>query len=326
MAKKKTVKKSYRHIIQLLFAGLSNSFVTGFIAGKIYRGNLKYMCHPGLNCYSCPGAVLSCPIGSLQAVLGSRAFAFSTYVFGIILLFGAILGRAVCGFLCPFGYIQELLYKIPFPKKINNFKYDRKLRFIKYILLVVLVIALPMALKTQGDSSPTFCKYVCPAGALEAGVYHVTRDRLVNTAPVVAQNILPTGNMPVIQIAPGATAFSSPQMRIGFLFWWKISIMAFVLLLSIMMYRPFCKYLCPLGAIYGIMNPVSLYRLNLNKNTCISCGRCKKSCLMGLDPVTELNHPECVRCGDCVSSCPTSALTIGFQLGIKKPETEEKIS
>lgn len=270
--------------------------------------------------------MLSCPIGSLQAVLGSRAFAFSTYVFGIILLFGALLGRAVCGFLCPFGFVQELLYKIPFPKKIKTFKGDRGLRFLKYVLLALLVVIIPMATKANGDASPTFCKYVCPAGSLEAGIYHVSRDRIANNEPLVVKNALPKGNMPIIQIAPGATAFSSPKMRVGFLFWWKISILIAVLLLSVIIYRPFCKYLCPLGAIYGIMNPVALYRLNLDKNTCISCGLCKKSCNMGLDPVKELNHPECVRCKDCVNRCPTGALTMGFQIKTKKSEAEEIIS
>jgi ferredoxin-type protein NapH len=326
LAKGNVRQKSRRHIIQLVFACISNSFVTGFLTGKIYRGNLKYVCHPGLNCYSCPGAVLSCPIGSLQAVLGSRAFAFSTYVFGIILLFGALLGRAVCGFLCPFGFVQELLYKIPFPKKIKTFKGDRGLRFLKYALLALLVVIIPMATKANGDASPTFCKYVCPAGSLEAGIYHVSRDRIANNEPLVVKNALPKGNMPIIQIAPGATAFSSPKMRVGFLFWWKISILIAVLLLSVIIYRPFCKYLCPLGAIYGIMNPVALYRLNLDKNTCISCGLCKKSCNMGLDPVKELNHPECVRCKDCVNRCPTGALTMGFQIKTKKSEAEEIIS
>ncbi len=136
-----------RLAIQLFFAALTNSYLTGFAAGRIYQGDLKKLCHPGLNCYSCPGALLSCPIGALQAVIGSRSFQLSLYLFGFLLLVGATLGRMVCGFLCPFGLIQELLHKIPFPRKIKVFKGDKALRYLKYGLLLVLVILLVRRLR-----------------------------------------------------------------------------------------------------------------------------------------------------------------------------------
>ena len=160
-----------RAAVQLFVAAASNSYVTGFAAGKIYQGDLKRLCHPGLNCYSCPGALLSCPIGALQAVIGSRAFSLSLYLFGFLLLVGATLGRFVCGFLCPFGFIQELIHKIPFPIKRKRFKGDWPLRRLKYVVLLVFVILLPMFLNNEaGEASPYFCKLVCPAGSLEAGI------------------------------------------------------------------------------------------------------------------------------------------------------------
>ena len=79
-----------------------------FLKGTIYQGNSKKFCAPGLNCYSCPGAVAACPLGALQASLNSFPTALPLYMLGILLLFGALLGRAVCAFLCPFGLIQEL--------------------------------------------------------------------------------------------------------------------------------------------------------------------------------------------------------------------------
>lgn len=313
MAKEKRVR--HRRAVQLFFSALSNSYVTGFAAGKIYQGSLKAVCSPGLNCYSCPGALLSCPIGSLQAVLGSRAFALSAYVFGMMLLFGAVMGRMVCGFLCPFGLIQELLYRIPFVKKVKTFRGDKQMRYIKYALLLLLVILLPMALSAKSDVSPYFCKYVCPAGSLEAGIPHVLFDRLGPKTGVV-QN-LPAGGLAPLpglninnitqNILPGQN-----RLRVGLLYWWKMGILALTVLMSAAVYRPFCKYLCPLGAFYGILNPVALYRLRLNENACVRCGACKRACGMGLDPVKQLNHSECVRCGDCVNACPTAALTMGF--------------
>ena len=104
-----------RHTIQALWAFLTNSHISGFFTGKIYTGKLKNVCVPGLNCYSCPGAVGACPIGSLQAVIGSWNFKMAYYVVGFLIFIGALIGRLVCGFLCPFGLIQDLLHKIPFP-------------------------------------------------------------------------------------------------------------------------------------------------------------------------------------------------------------------
>ena len=105
-----------RRYIQLLAAVLMNAHITGFYEGKIYQGKLKAVCTPGLNCYSCPGAYLSCPLGSFQSALVANRNKVPYYVLGMLLLFGALFGRFICGFLCPFGLIQELLYKLPVPK------------------------------------------------------------------------------------------------------------------------------------------------------------------------------------------------------------------
>ena len=243
-----------RRAVQIFFAALTNSFVTGFLTGKIYGGRLKMVCAPGLNCYSCPGALLACPIGALQAVLSSRGFLFSRYVFGFLTIVGALLGRFVCGFLCPFGLIQDLLHKIPFPKKIRTFAGDRLLRYLKYAVLAVFVVLLPLfAVDIVGQGSPWFCKWICPAGTLEAGI------------PLVLAN-------------PGF------RSAVGFLYAWKMVILAAVILLSLMIYRPFCKYLCPLGAIYGLFNPVSLYRVKAAS----ACADCKMGC--------RPNDRECIRC------------------------------
>ena len=117
MAKK---QKNIRLWFQAAWFAVTNGYAKGFLEGKIYKGQIKYVCVPGLNCYSCPGALGSCPIGSLQAVLDSGKFRVSCYVFGFLTLFGALLGRFVCGWLCPFGLVQDLLHKIPLFRKKKN--------------------------------------------------------------------------------------------------------------------------------------------------------------------------------------------------------------
>jgi polyferredoxin len=280
-----------RKIVQWLVLLGSNAYLPGFFSGRIYKGKLKSLCVPGLNCYSCPGAVASCPLGALQAVLGDSRYKFSFYVTGLLLGFGLFFGRFICGFLCPFGLLQELLHKIPF--KIPSFPTAAKrtrlkflfggLRYVKYLILVLFVIALPLLTKESlGAGAPAFCKYICPAGTLTAGL------------PLVAAN---------------------PPLRsaLGGLFALKCAVAFATVLGCLLIYRFFCKFLCPLGAFYGLFNKVALYRIRLEKGNCARCGACSRVCKMGVDPSLTPDSPECIRCGDCVKACRFSALTSGFR-------------
>lgn len=283
-----------RHIrtgVQLLFTALTNGYAAGFAKGTIYKGKTKALCVPGLNCYSCPGALGSCPIGSLQAVLGSRHYKFAFYIVGFFLLVGAALGRFVCGWLCPFGLVQDLLYKIPFVKKLRKLPGDRWLRYLKYGILVGFVVVLPLTvLDIVGQGQPWFCKYICPSGTLFAGI------------PLIAAN-------PLLRSA------------LGWLFTWKAAILVALLLLSILVYRPFCRYLCPLGAIYGLFNPVALYRFQVDGQKCTHCGRCQKACKLDIPVYEKPNSPECIRCGDCRRACPHGAICSSLQ---RKKRTEKE--
>ncbi len=159
-----------RRWVQAGTAALTNGYYAGFFQGKIYTGGSKAICVPGLNCYSCPGALGACPLGSLQAVLGSRDYRFAFYVVGFLMLAGVVLGRFVCGWLCPFGLIQEALHKIPVGRKLRRLPGERWLKCLKYVLLAVFVILLPLyAVDAFGQGTPAFCKFICPAGTLEAG-------------------------------------------------------------------------------------------------------------------------------------------------------------
>ncbi|WP_262397422.1 4Fe-4S binding protein [Zongyangia hominis] len=281
------IKRQHKRLgVQTLWALASNSYLIGFMKGKIYKGPIKNLCVPGLNCYSCPGALGACPIGALQAVIGSRNYKFAFYVVGFLMAVGAVCGRFVCGWLCPFGWIQELLHKIPFPKKIRSFRGDRALRWLKYVILAVFVILLPLfVVDFLGQGKPYFCKLICPAGTLEGGI------------PMVALN-------------------EGLRSAIGWLYAWKVAILAAVVFLSILLYRPFCKYLCPLGAIYGVMNPISFYRLRVDEEKCIRCGKCARVCPMQVDPVRTPNALECIRCDICRDACPTGAISTGFRVGV----------
>jgi polyferredoxin len=263
-----------RKFIQIAAALLMNANLPGFFSGRLYRGELKKICVPGLNCYSCPGALGACPIGSLQALAGNPNTIISFYVYGILLILGVLVGRLVCGFLCPFGLIQELLHKIPL-KKWTNKKCFRRLAKVKYAVLAVMVIGIPTVLTLSGKISfPAFCEYLCPVGTLEAGI-------------------------------PLALAREGIRASLGWLFVWKMAVLVLVLLLCIKIFRPFCRFLCPLGAIYSLFNRISILHIKTDKSKCTDCGTCRNVCKM---EAKSTDDSECIRCGKCVKSCPQKAM------------------
>ena len=132
--KLKNLVPTKRRLIQLYAALLTNANVKGFANGRIYQGALKNACTPGLNCYSCPAASAACPLGALQNALAASEKRTPYYVFGIILLYGIILGRMICGFLCPFGLFQDLLYKIKTPK-LKKSRVTKIFSYLKYVIL-----------------------------------------------------------------------------------------------------------------------------------------------------------------------------------------------
>ena len=272
-----------RKIVQVSAFGYSNTYIGNFVSGQIYKGRWKQFCNPGMNCYSCPAARLACPIGAMQAVSGSMNFKLSFYVIGFVLALGVVFGRAICGFFCPFGLIQELIYKIPFPKK----KLWKWLTYVKYVLLAVFVVIMPVTMVNElGMSSPAFCEYICPAGTLEGGI------PLLSTHPEL-------------------------RATLGALFSVKACILIITLIGCLSVCRFFCKVMCPLGAIYGLLNKVSIYYMECNKKTCVSCGKCHNICPMDVGPVKNPNSAECIRCGKCVASCPKESLALKFVYGKK---------
>ncbi|MDE7324563.1 MAG: 4Fe-4S binding protein [Lachnospiraceae bacterium] len=267
-----------RKLIQTAAFGFTNSHIGNFASGKLYTGKWKQFCNPGLNCYSCPAATLACPIGAMQAVAGSMQYNFSFYAVGFLLAAGVLLGRFICGWICPFGLVQELFYQIPSRKC----RLPKLFPYIKYGILAIFVLLLPIAVTNyMGMGKPAFCQYICPSGTLFGGI-------------------------------PMTAAHSELRTTTGFLFGLKISILILTILACVFIFRFFCKTLCPLGAIYGLLNRISIYHLEVDRQSCIKCGKCARTCKMDVDPVTAPNSAECIRCGACAAACPKQAIRLGF--------------
>ena len=287
---KKRFRPGTRRLVQLYAALLYNANLKGYIDGHIYSGSLKAVCVPGLNCYSCPGAVASCPLGSLQNALNAAGHTAPWYMLGILALFGVVLGRTVCGWLCPLGLIQELLHKIPTPKIRKN-RATRILSYLKYVFLAVFAVAVPLWYGLGKDAIlPAFCKYVCPAGTLE-------------------------GSVGLLQNPANSTSF----YQLGAVFTNKWVIMVVLGLACIFCYRTFCRFICPLGAIYGFFNRFSLAGVKVDPDRCNSCGLCVMKCPMD---VKHVGDRECISCGKCMDACAQGAISLKCgKITLRGPET-----
>lgn len=227
---------------------------------------LKMCPFPGLNCYACPLASMACPMGSLQNFVILRKVPLA--LVGLFVGIGGIVGRAVCGWACPFGLIQDLLARLGPRRKLLP---TQKGSWLRYAMLIVVAL-----IATYVVGAPLFCK-ICPAGALEAGI-------------------------PQVIIRPGLRSL------IGLLFWAKVAGLALLVGAAIVIKRPFCRFLCPLGAVYSPFNRASLMRLEVDEATCTRCNGCKRVCPVDLEVYRDPNSDSCIRCLEC-TRCPSVSVT-----------------
>ncbi len=248
-----------RTIMQVVSALTLNSFFTQHVTRGI-------LC-PALNCHACPAAAFACPIGSIQRFIGHRKFPL--YVLGVIGLVGALIGRASCGWFCPFGWFQELVYKIP----ISKLRLPNRYNWTRYVVLALLVVVIPLIAR-----APWFCK-LCPAGTLEAGI-------------------------PMILLSADVRAMT------GTLYWVKIGILGLVLAWMSVTQRPFCRWVCPLGALWSPFNPISSFRLQVDQDRCTLCNRCQEVCPVDVRVYENPAPGACIRCLDCVRVCPVACISV----------------
>jgi polyferredoxin len=248
-----------RRLVQILSTLAINSYVT--------QWTTKGFPCPAFNCYACPAASFACPIGTIQHFITRGKVPL--YVLGVVGLFGAVIGRASCGWFCPFGLIQDLLYKIPVPKwrLRNRFNWSR------YVFLAILVVVIPFI-----THETWFCK-LCPAGMLEGGI-------------------------PMVLLEPGL------QPLIGTLYWAKLGILVTFLGWMSVTRRPFCRWVCPLGALWSPFNPVSSLRLSVDEERCIECDRCREVCPVDIRVYDSPHSAACIRCLACVDECPAECITV----------------
>ncbi len=231
---------------------------------------LHTMCAPVFHCYACPLATFACPIGVIAQFGALHIFPF--VAIGLLIAVGALFGTLICGWICPFGWLQDLAAKVPTPK----FDLPKWTGHLRYVVLLGAVLVIPYLF---GEAHPLFICRICPAGALEAAVPNMA-GQAIASKEVVWPNAV------------------------------KLTILVLFLIGIFFIKRPWCRILCPLGAIFSLFNRVSAFFLRFNPAKCINCEQCHKLCEYGVEPERSPNNLRCVRCLEC-TRCSPDALTLG---------------
>ena len=288
--KKRTRLTLWRRITQTLFVFLLNPYFFSF----------RQICFPVLNCWGCPISAFSCPIGALGQFFAHGVFPF--IVLGSILIFGVIIGRMLCGWACPFGFLQDIIYKIP-SRKVDI---PALLNYGKYVILAVMVVLIPIFWGidlTPDKTTPEnffFCN-LCPGGTLEATIPLAIIDANITDEKADESSI----NTPDQRF----TALSGGKnILVAFLKSPRFWILVLLLITFIFISRPFCRVFCPIGGIFALFNKVSFYKMFLNKTKCTECEVCYKVCPTVHKMYQHPNSAECIRCLDCEEKCPTEAI------------------
>lgn len=254
MAKKRRGKPAkfvrWRWLVQL-------GFLVAWLDPLMLR--MHNICGPVFHCYSCPLAMFACPIGVIANFSALHVIPFAAI--GMLVVLGAAFGSFICGWVCPFGFLQDLIAKVPTPKIALPLWAGH----LRYVVLVAFVLVIPYF---WGEAHPFFVCRLCPAGALEGAV-----PNMVSQAVAHQPITWPTGL--------------------------KSAIVVMIVIAMFFVWRPWCTLFCPLGAIYSLLNHVSFLFLRFHPHKCIDCADCRSLCVDGTPAERRVDGLHCVRCAEC---------------------------
>ncbi len=231
---------------------------------------------PFINCQSCELATGACPVGTFQMALLKGKIPY--LAMATVILVGAVLGRWICGWLCPFGFLSDI-----FDRFSKHKKFPKKAGYIKFVLLGIIIITSILSFKSNKQVLP-FCAIVC-AGGFFYGLlpYYVT------------------------------TGFGNLKGKLPFFHVLVLYHIAYAVTFLTLAYRYsgrfFCRYICPMGAVLGLFNKIALVRIEHDSSSCNNCNACNKVCPMGADLCQDsfLDRTNCIACARCVKVCKTGA-------------------
>jgi polyferredoxin len=215
-----------------------------------------------------------------------------------------IIGRALCGWACPIGLIQDLFTKVrrffKFNSKEFSLKWHNRLVGVKYaVLFLVIISAVSIGISTMSDDmvgslyisnfpegttqTAPYCQY-CPTPV----IYYISNSLFMGEDPGFANPV----NIAMLLIFVG--------FAIG----------------AIIIPRFWCRYLCPLGAFASFFNKVSIFSIQKDQAKCTKCNYCVNSCptrvqkMRDEDKDNNVTDMNCDFCLECIEACPDKALSL----------------
>ena len=261
------------------------------------------------------GAPYTTVAGAYDILLTTLAFGiFPLLALGVILLTAVLLGRTLCAWACPFGFVEDLLSYIPKKKVRPQRQTDASLRQMRlYIILVTVLISAIVGIRRLQRSSTGIVEAfgpfannsfapIDPAATLFSFLPHFFANILIFLPPSY-EKLYQLGGWPV-------------------LLWIRLAFFAIIVLVSIYVPRAWCRYFCPLGGILGYCGKYGLLTLKRNPIRCPKgeCDFCMKVCPMGVrildtgtgEELEKIRDDNCILCLECVNDCPHNALSLSF--------------
>ena len=253
-------------------------------------------------------------LGTLQWMLFELLIPFLALT--SIILFAVLVSRSLCGWACPFGFVQDLLGYVKKAHRKVSPRTHKTMVNVKYLILATtLFVSGTLAVSVAAGVGQSYKVALgedfarAPFNALSpADTLFAVLPRIVHGMPTLME----TGASDIWgTVASGI--LSAPL-----LLWARLAIMIGIIVLAVYIPRSWCRYFCPNGALMGLLGHFSFLGLKRDPIKCtkVGCRLCVEACPM-IVPILDLpwekfNHPDCIYCLKCVEACSTKAIRPKF--------------
>lgn len=332
---------------------------------------MTHIVFPGLHCHACPLSVTICPVGILQSLIKTG---LPLYPLAFVALYGVVLGRWWCGWVCPFGLVNDMCAEAGKPNRTRQtvFLVAGAVSGAAFVLISLFTSIGWLSVVTLTISVSSLVAFFIPAAGASPAKHGLSRV-LVPVAFLLFTFLFPvllvfSGANPVLlaagiagaalllsgsiiyfikrkksfflkysvlfltlgfaviggdtffcKLCPSAAASAAipyaaiePAFIPGGMYIAKLGILAVTVCMMLLISRFFCRFLCPLGALLGLTNKVSLLKIIrdpgcdvADKSVCSYA--CIRSCIMGIKTIAQkriLTQTDCIKCGKCIEACP----------------------
>jgi polyferredoxin len=228
------------------------------------------------------------------------------------LIVGVLIGKSLCGWICPFGFVQDLVGFIKRKQADFSSRTHDSMVYMKYF---VLGIALFVSVTFSAS------KLMGASGGYESAIGIFTKAPFTALSP--AETLFGTVPTMILNFRTALATKSVTDALSGIstlppLFWIQIFIMAFVLVFAAYIPRGWCRYFCPHGAIMAVLNRFSFLGLRRDPVKCAKggCRLCVSACPMKVPildlPWEKFSDPECIYCMKCADACHEKAIKLKY--------------